>query len=80
MVLLLRHILCLWQDKVIISDNVIKWRHDFSKHKNVSTDRTITSLFVLLFVFQQVSLLWIQTKTFRLARFQPLFIRTENLL
>ena len=33
----------------IISDNVIKWRHDFSKHKNVSKDRRITSLFVLLF-------------------------------
>ena len=39
----------MWQDKVIISDNAIKWRHDFSKHKIVSTYRRIMSLFALLF-------------------------------
>ena len=32
----------------------------------------------LLQLLQQVSLLWIQTKTFRLARFQPLCIQTEK--
>ena len=32
------------------------------------------------YLLQQVGLLWIQTKTFHLAKFQPLRIRTKNIL
>ena len=42
-------------------------------HQDVADPRGYSPL------LQQVSLLWIQTKTFCCARFQPLRIRTENL-